>query len=356
MFGILDRYIGRVIFMSILLCELTLVGLAALIKYVEQLKSVGEGNYDMINALYYVLLSMPKEAVQFFPLAALLGGLIGLGQLATSSELVVMQAAGRSKISIVMAALKTAIPLMILVGLMGEYVAPIAKRMADDVKAGALSEGRLTVSAYGVWARDGNNFVNINGVRNDGALTGITLYRFTPERKLIDILQAREGVFEQHHWLLKQVQITRFDDPAQILSETQAQMEWSSELTPKQLGVVSIDPEDLPVAGLLDYIGYLDANKQDAGRYKLEMWRKLLSPLSVVAMILLASSFIFGPLRSVSMGARMLMGIMTGFAVYVSDRVFGPISLVYAVPPILAAIAPSLLFGGISFYILSRKQ
>ena len=39
MFGILDRYIGRVIFMSILLCELTLVGLAALIKYVEQLKA-----------------------------------------------------------------------------------------------------------------------------------------------------------------------------------------------------------------------------------------------------------------------------------------------------------------------------
>lgn len=78
----------------------------------------------MLSALYYVLLSMPKEAVLFFPLAALLGGLIGLGQLATSSELVVMQAAGRSKISIVMAALKTAIPLMIPVGLMGSTWRP----------------------------------------------------------------------------------------------------------------------------------------------------------------------------------------------------------------------------------------
>ena len=38
---------------------------------------------------------------------------------------------------------------MLLVGLMGEYVAPAAKRMADDIKAGAMSEGRLTVSAYG---------------------------------------------------------------------------------------------------------------------------------------------------------------------------------------------------------------
>ncbi|MGL5225434.1 MAG: LPS export ABC transporter permease LptG [Aeromonas sp.] len=356
MFGILDRYIGRVIFMAIVLCEVTLVGLAALIKYVEQLKSVGDGHYDMMSALYYVLLSMPKEAVLFFPLAALLGGLIGLGQLASSSELVVMQAAGRSKISIVMAALKTAIPLMLLVGLMGEYVAPIAKRMADDIRAGAISEGRLTVSAYGVWARDGNNFVNINGVRNDGALTGITLYRFNPDRKLIDVVQAQEGVFDKDQWLLKQVRVTRFDNPAQISNEQLPQMAWSSELTPKQLGVVSIDPENLSVSGLRDYIGYLDANKQDAGRYKLEMWRKLLAPLSVVAMILLASSFIFGPLRSVSMGARILMGIMTGFAVYVSDRVFGPMSLVYSVPPILAAVAPSLLFGGISLYILSRKQ
>ncbi|MFE8729835.1 LptF/LptG family permease, partial [Aeromonas hydrophila] len=155
---------------------------------------------------------------------------------------------------------------------------------------------------------------------------------------------------------LKQVQVTRFDDPTRVQSEQHAQMEWSSELTPKQLGVVSIDPENLSISGLRDYIGYLDANKQDAGRYKLEMWRKLLAPLSVVAMILLASSFIFGPLRSVSMGARMLMGIMTGFAVYVSDRVFGPVTLVYSVPPILAAIAPSLLFGGISLYILGRKQ
>ncbi|QCG49488.1 MULTISPECIES: LPS export ABC transporter permease LptG [Aeromonas] len=356
MFGIIDRYIGRVIFMSILLAELTLVGLAALIKYVEQLKAVGDGDYTLVKAFYFVILSMPKEAVMFFPLAALLGGLIGLGQLATSSELVVMQAAGRSRLSIVMAALKTAIPLMLVVTLVGEYVAPIAKRAAGDIKASAMSEGRLTLSAYGVWARDGSDYVNISGVRNDGSLTGITLYRFNGERKLIEVVQAQEGLFVQRHWELKSVAITRFDNPARITRESSALMEWQSELTPKELGVVSIDPENLSVGGLMDYIGYLKANQQDAGRYLLEMWRKVLSPLSVVAMILLASSFIFGPLRSVSMGARMLMGIITGFLVYVSDRLFGPVSLVYSVPPIIGAIAPSLLFGGGALYILSRKR
>lgn len=356
MFGILDRYIGRVIFMSILLSELTLVGLAGLIKYVEQLKSVGDGEYTLLKAFFYVALSMPKEAVLFFPLAALLGGLIGLGQLATSSELVVMQAAGRSKLSIVMAALKTAIPLMIVFTLVGEYVAPIAKRTGEDIRAGAISGGRLTLVADGVWARDGNNYVNISGVRNDGTLVGIALYRFSPQRRLADVVMASEGVYQEQHWQLKNVLITRVDNEQQITQSRVPTMTWQSELTPKELGVVSIDPENLSVSGLRDYIGYLKSNQQDAGRYQLEMWRKVLSPLTVVAMILLASSFIFGPLRSVSMGARMLMGIVTGFLVYVSDRLFGPVSLVYAVPPIIGAIAPSLLFGGGALYILNRKR
>lgn len=356
MFGILDRYIGRIIFMSILLSELTLVGLAGLIKFVEQLKSVGDGDYTMMKAFFYVLLSMPKEAVLFFPLAALLGGLIGLGQLASSSELVVMQASGRSKLSIVLAALKTAIPLMIVFTMMGEYVAPIAKRTAEDIRAGAMSEGRLTLMAYGVWARDGSDYVNIGGVRSDGNLTGITLYRFNEERKLDEVVTAQEAQFQDHHWQLKSVVTTHFSDPNRVTQDRSATAEWKSELTPKELGVVSIDPENLSVSGLFDYIGYLKANEQDAGRYLLEMWRKVLSPLTVVAMVLLASSFIFGPLRSVSMGARMLMGIITGFLVYVSDRLFGPISLVYSVPPIIGAIAPSLLFGGGALYILSRKR
>ena len=94
--GILDRYIGRTIIAATLLCLITLVGLSAIIKFVEQLGKVGEGNYDVLMAGLYVLLKMPKEIELFFPMAALLGSLIGLGSLASSSELVVMEAASMS--------------------------------------------------------------------------------------------------------------------------------------------------------------------------------------------------------------------------------------------------------------------
>ena len=63
--GILDRYVGRTVLLAILLATLTLVGLSVLIKFVEQLKQVGQGQYDIWAAAWYVLLSTPKELVMF---------------------------------------------------------------------------------------------------------------------------------------------------------------------------------------------------------------------------------------------------------------------------------------------------
>ncbi|WP_159310274.1 LptF/LptG family permease, partial [Klebsiella pneumoniae] len=100
MFKILDWYIGRTIVATTALVLVTFVGLSGIIKYVEQLRKVGEGSYELLQALLFVVLSIPRDVEMFFPMAALLGALIGLGALASSSELVVMQAAGFSKLDI----------------------------------------------------------------------------------------------------------------------------------------------------------------------------------------------------------------------------------------------------------------
>ncbi|WP_213977926.1 LptF/LptG family permease, partial [Serratia marcescens] len=94
MFGVLDRYIGKTIFNTIIMTLFMLVSLSGIIKFVDQLRKVGQGEYTALSAGMYTLLSVPKDIEIFFPMAALLGALLGLGQLATRSELVVMQASG----------------------------------------------------------------------------------------------------------------------------------------------------------------------------------------------------------------------------------------------------------------------
>lgn len=69
-FGVLDRYIGKTIFTTIMMTLFMLVSLSGIIKFVDQLKKAGQGSYDALGAGMYTLLSVPKDVQIFFPMAA----------------------------------------------------------------------------------------------------------------------------------------------------------------------------------------------------------------------------------------------------------------------------------------------
>ena len=343
MIKILDVYIGKAILFATMICLFTLVGLSAVIKYVEQLRVVGRGTYGLVEALMFVLLKMPREITIFFPMAALLGALIGLGALASSSELVVIQAAGQSRFKIVLSAMKTAVPMMIIVMLMGEYVAPYSEQKAVELRGESISGQSIIRAQKGVWAKDKENFINIGEVNNGSELHNVTIYEFSESQRLVKTTQASKAVYVKKYWELTGIRITYFDSGSISVVE-QPSLRWHSTLTPEKLDVVTIDPEDLSISGLYSYITYLDSNKQDAASYELALWRKIFQPISIGVMILLALSFVFGPLRTVTMGARILMGVIAGFTFYLASETFGPISLVYSLPPLIGAVVPSAIF------------
>ncbi|UTT83838.1 LPS export ABC transporter permease LptG [Vibrio pelagius] len=355
MFKILDLYIGRTIISTTALVLVTFVGLSGIIKYVEQLRKVGRGTYDLLQALYFVLLSIPRDIEMFFPMAALLGALIGLGMLAASSELVVMQAAGFSKLDIGLSVLKTAVPLMIIVTLLGQWGAPQAQKMARDLRAISISGGSIVSTRSGVWARDANDFIFIAKV-DDERLYGINMWRFDQDKKLHSTIFAEQVDYDGNNtWTMSDVQITSFEDDVQITKESLPAYSWETSLAPDKLAIVTVKPEELSLSGLYDYVSYLQASEQDASRYELAFWRKVTQPLSIAVMMLMALSFIFGPLRSVTMGARILSGVIAGFTFYISSEFFGPVSLVYQIPPVFGAVAPSIVFFGIALMLLRRK-
>ncbi|NVD07546.1 LPS export ABC transporter permease LptG [Vibrio sp. JPW-9-11-11] len=355
MFKILDLYIGKTIIATTSLVLATFVGLSAIIKYVEQLRKVGQGTYDLIQALMYVLLSIPRDIEMFFPMAALLGALIGLGMLASSSELVVMQAAGFSKLNIGMSVLKTAVPLMVLVTLLGQWGAPQAQKMARDLRAFATSGGAILSVRTGVWARDANDFIFIGKVEDD-KIYAMNMWRFDQDKQLESIIHAAKVEYESDNtWIMKDVQVTEMVDEVEIRKQTLPEYRWTTSLAPDKLAVVTVKPEELSLGGLYDYVSYLKASEQDPSRYELAFWRKVTQPFSIAVMMLMALSFIFGPLRSVTMGARILSGVIAGFTFYISSEFFGPLSLVYSIPPVFGAVMPSLVFLSVALMLLRRK-
>jgi len=351
---ILDVYIGRIIASTTFLTLAVFVSVSGIIKFVEQMRAVGRGHYDLSHAALYVLYSVPRDIEVFFPMSALIGGLIGIGMLASNSELVVMQAAGLSRLDIIKSVMKTAILLIITSMAVGEWLAPKGEATAREIRAQAISGGSLISAKNGVWAKDGDYFVNIGEVLEQGQLKKIQVYRFDEELKLKSWLSAEKAVFQDKVWLLSDVINTQLNAQSIVTNKVDHQI-WHSSLTPEKLGVVTVTPESLSIGGLLDYLDYLKANDQDPNRYELAFWRKLMQPITVAVMLLVALSFIFGPLRSVSMGARIMMGVVTGILFFVSNEVLGSLSLVYQFPPIIGAISPSLLFISVAWYFINKK-
>ncbi|CNK85142.1 MULTISPECIES: LPS export ABC transporter permease LptG [Yersinia] len=356
MFGVLDRYIGRTILNTILMTLFMLVSLSGIIKFVDQLRKVGQGDYSAASAGMYTLLSIPKDIEIFFPMAALLGALLGLGTLATRSELVVMQASGFTRMQIAASVMKTAIPLVLLTMAIGEWVAPQGEQMARNFRAQQMYGGSLLSTQSGLWAKDGSDFIYIQRVSGDNELTGVNIYHFDKQDRLLSVRYAATATFEDNLWRLSQVDESDLSNPNKVTGSQTLTGEWKTNLTPEKLGVVAMNPDSLSISGLHDYSKYLRQSGQESSRYELNMWGKIFAPFSVAVMMLMALSFIFGPLRSVPMGVRVVTGIFFGFVFYVLDQIFGPLSLVYNIPPVIGALLPSILFLLISVYLLLKRR
>jgi len=350
---ILDVYIGKIIASTTATTLAVFVSLSGIIKFVEQMKAVGRGNYDLSHAALYVLYAIPRDIEIFFPMSTLIGGLIGIGMLASNSELVVMQSAGWSRLDIIKSVMKSAVIMILISMAIGEWLAPQGEAAAREIRAEAISGGSLVSSKNGVWAKDGDFFVHIGEIKEHGELSNIQIYKFNRKLKLSSWIAAEKAIYKTDTWQLRGV-VETFVTKNKITSEKLATKAWGSSLTPDKLGVIT--PESLSISGLSDYLQYLEDNKQDASRYELAFWRKIVQPLTVAVMLLVALSFIFGPLRSVSMGARIMMGVATGILFYISNEVMGSMSLVYQLPPILGATMPSIIFVSLALFLMQRKS
>ncbi|RFQ13745.1 LptF/LptG family permease, partial [Pseudomonas sp. ATCC 13867] len=129
---------------------------------------------------------------------------------------------------------------------------------------------------------------------------------------------------------------------------------WNIQLSPQLLNTVVMEPEALSISGLWSYIHYLQDQGLSANRYWLAFWTKILQPAVTAALVLMAISFIFGPLRSVTLGQRVFTGVLVGFTFRIAQDLLGPSSQVFNFPPLLAVLVPATICAFLGVLLLRR--
>ena len=350
---LLQRYIAKTILMSTLLVLFILLGLYTFMDFIGELDDLGKGQYQLSTIMSYMALSMPKRIYELLPIAALLGSVLGLGNLASQSELVAMRAAGISVQQINKAVMVVALCLMFIAVFVGEVIRPPAEQKARETQSAAKTGTVGARTDHGFWTRDGLHFNHISRILPGGHFADISIYEFDADNQLRIITKAKEAKYDNENWTLTDVvQSTLDEQGVQIRAVEHAR--WKSKLNPGMVNIVVVPPEFLPVWSLLSYINYLEDNHQAVEQYKMAFWMKVMMPISSAVMVFLAVPFIFGPLRSAPVGGRILIGTLAGIGFHLFNQSFQHIGLVFGVLPWLSAGFPTAAFAILAWYLMRK--
>jgi lipopolysaccharide export system permease protein len=350
---LLDRYIASSIIGSIGVVTFVLLALFTFIGFFDELDDIGRGQYDATQALLYVLLSIPSLVYQLMPMATLLGCVIGLGMLANNSELVVIRSAGVSLKRIVWSVTKVGILVIVVLIVVGEWLAPRSLQIAQQLKANALSTNLNFGSEEGLWAKDGFSVINAKRLLPGDRLGDVSIYRLDKQYRLTELTEAEFAAYRDGQWTLNNVVSSIFSG-AEVATEHHTTLKWDTSISPQLINVVSVKPETLSIWGLYQYTQYLKKNSLSVGRFEQTLWSKFTTPLITLLMVLLSIPLVFGSMRSVSISQRIFMGVLVGVGFNILNRLTNYVGLVYGLNIALYMFFPILLASLLTYFMYKR--
>ena len=341
LFGILDRTLFWSVLQAIIGVLFVICAIDFLFALLDLMGQISE-EFTFTDAIFTVMLQLPLRFIEFASVASLIGALVVLGLMASNAELVVMQAAGWSQMRILGPAIFAALVIAAFSLVLAELVVPATSLLK-------VNQGQ--VSSNAIWFRDGDTFAQVKRVTPSGQLIGVTLIDVHDNKSISEVRRAAGGVYDHtaKHWILRDVQKTVFGNENLTASSSVREV-WSPKARPQELQFIARTVESLSIRDLISYIDYRQEQGLDIRRHNLNLWKTLLQPFANAVMVLLASSLVFGSMRMVSMGYRITVGLMFGLSFFYAQDLFGFVSLVYGVHPLICLAVPLLSFFGLALY------
>lgn len=354
--SVLTRYIVKEIIKGTAIAMLLLVTLINLFTLSDELQKVGEGSYTLMTIFEYIALTTPRVFYELMPSAALLGSLFVVGAMANNREIVAMRSIGLSTAWIIRSIMLAGLCLVAVAIVVGEFVAPDTEKAAQLLRSKATKSELVLKTQYGMWLREGNQFINVRKIINNTSLQDLRFYELDDKHQLKMMRHADAAdMIGEGKWLLKNVSTSNLM-PQMITAEKVADQEWSTAISSDLLEVTVVEPDNLSILDLHQYIDFLQENNQQANKYQLAFWGRLLNPFIVFVMLMVSSPFVIGIGRGTSTGARIMIGIMIGSVFNIFDKLFSQIGMVYSLNPFFVSITPSLLVFMAAVMVLRSQR
>jgi lipopolysaccharide export system permease protein len=352
----LDRYLYRTVLIYTLMAMAVLLTLGGLFLFISQQSDIGTGDYTTGDAFLFTFLNIPEQIYELLPIGALIGALMGLGNLAAGSELVVTRASGVSVWRMVWPVGLAGVTLSLTMYAVGEYVAPPLAQFAKREKTTSKLADVSFAGVSSAWVKDGNLILRVATGEVDQSFGGVSLFELDAPNKLHSIQRAdRISVADPGQWRLHNVATTTFGND-RVTSTVQDEVKVRSTVNPDFLGLAATDPDLLTLSGLKSYIEHLRQNSLDTAYYAIGYWSRIARTFAVVIVTLMALPFVFGPLRSAGAGTRTVIGVVLGIVFFLITRTVENGGQLFKADPIVVGWAPTAVVGLCTLIAIARTR
>lgn len=344
---ILDRYIVRECVKVLGLCLVVFIGIYVVVDLFEKLSRFLEARVSAGLIFRYYVFRLPKVFTEVLPVAVLLACLLSLGSLARNNEVLAMKMGQVGALRIALPCIGVGLAASALAWVAVEYVAPRASERALNIErtqVRRLPAHRITRDSD-IWYRaQDDRFVHISLIEaQSGVIRGMSIFELSPGFDLLRRIDAREATFGPQGWTVQDgYQLELDKNPIRITPFTQ--MTLSLRERPEEFARVARSPEEMSYVQLRQYIDRLVKSGVIATRYMVDLHAKVATALVSLIMAILGVSF---GLRTNRSGVMIWVGVCIpmGFLYYMLLVLGISLGRGGAVPPLVAAWLPNLVFG-----------
>jgi lipopolysaccharide export system permease protein len=354
-----DRYIAKTLLSFTIVVLLVWLVIYSFFNFLTEINVVGQESYTILSAIKYIILKMPEVTYNQASPVILLGCILGMGHLATTNQLLVFRISGTSILKITGITLKNALIFVIAIIAIGEAIAPMSSNFAELGRSNALGNIAVSTSQEGFWIRDGNNFINVKKNIDGKLFIGITVIEVNSSNEIGRVIKSENAVFDGSSLDMSGTEIFSIDNSSVLDNISLKEHNFYNQTVSFDQDLIDSlekEPKDLPTWTIIKKIQFLSNNKLRSGIFEVELYKRLIKPVTLVAMILLAMLFIFGSTRDVTLGRKIFFGVALGLSFEMLSRIASAMALSFDFNPLMSAILPSTLVMLISITLLIQKS
>lgn len=355
--SILQRYIAASLVRGWLLVLFVLGAVFGLIGFIQELGHT-RFDYDALAVARYTLFTLPQQLLSLAPVIALLGSIVALASLDKFNELTIISCAGVTLRQMLIAIAIPTVLLMLFLWAGMEYLTPVLHQKAEQQRQALRYRNDVRIPDGGVWSKNGERYINL-GKMHEGNVPGdINLYEFSEDGALILALHAQTAeVSSDRRWLFKGVREKSLVD-GEFVTRSLPELEISNLWAAQELPTLTLSSDSMTLSVLYGYSQYLASTGRSVERYLSAFWQKITMPLTVAAMVLLATpiSTNLGSSRDRNFGVNMGIGALVGILFYLSAQIIFALGQLLQLSIPLVAISPAVVVFACASLLLRRVR